>query len=101
MTDITQGFIELGIKQASLCRENPTAYINTLVTANSQRLVLMNVYGSMVRQGLLKKIEDMEESEKRSYWQMAKADAGGRLPEDKLKMLCRCLYCLDHLLSNY
>lgn len=101
MTDITEGFIELGIKQANLCRTNPEAYISTLVTANSQRLIMMNVYNSMVRQERLIKIEELERAIKAEYWVMAKNAGAGKLPEDKLKMLSRCLYCLDHLLSNY
>lgn len=101
MTDISQQFVELGIKQAAICRENPVAYIATLVSANSQRLIMMNVYRSLIQNGLITKIEDLEESTKIEYWRMAVGDGASRLDKDKLKTLATCYYCLDYLLSNY
>lgn len=100
MDALTGGFIKLGREQAILCAENPPVYCELLVTAPSQRLILMNIYRVLVRENMLVKIEHAPEETKRQFWEMAKADAKDRLTIDKLITLSTCLYCLDYLLQN-
>ena len=100
MTPITSGYITLGYKQAAICAENPEVYINCLVKFGSQRSVLMTVYGVLVQEGRLPRIEDLPEEKKRYWWTEARRDAGGLLPKDKLTLFAKCLYCLDYLIQT-
>jgi hypothetical protein len=100
MDIINKGFIEMGYKQAEMCRNNPEVYINLLVTAGSQRTVLWNVYGAMVAEKIIEPIEALSEIRRRELWNQAKADGKGRLEADKLILLAKCLYTINFLLEN-
>ena len=100
MSNLQQGFIDLGYKQAAVCRENPEAYLNLLVTAPSQRKVLFSVYNALRTAGRLKAVELLAEDERREIWDEAKKLAAGRLPKEKLILLSKILYTLNYLLSD-
>lgn len=100
MSTLQQEFIDLGYKQAAVCRENPEAYLNLLVTAPSQRKVLFSVYNALRMSGRLKALELLPEEERREIWNEAKKLAAGRLPKDKLILLSKCLYTLNYLLQT-
>jgi hypothetical protein len=97
---ITSEFVELGYKQAALCRENPEVYLNLLVTAQSQRSIMFSAYNSLRMAGKLKAIELLPEEARREIWQSAKDLAKGRLPTDKLILLSKCLMALNYLLET-
>lgn len=100
MNTMAAGFIELGRKQAELCRQDKDTYLNLLVTAGSQRLILMNVYRVVVNENILESLESLPEENKREFWEEAKTLAAGRLPADKLKTLALCLYTICYLLER-
>lgn len=100
MINTQQQFIDLGYKQAAVCRENPEVYLNLLVTAPSQRTVLFSVYNALRMCGRLKALELLPEDERREIWDEAKRLAAGRLPKDKLVLLSKCLYTLNYLLQT-
>lgn len=97
---LAEGVIELGYKQAELCRQDPETYLELLITAPSQRSILFNVYNSLRTAGRLKMLELLPENERREIWQEAKKLAKGRLPMEKLILLSKCLYTLNHLLQQ-
>lgn len=98
--DVKSDYIDLGYKQAALCRQNPEAYLNLLVTASSQRSIMFSAYNSLRMRGQLKAIELLPEEARREIWQSAKDLAKGRLPTDKLILLSKCLMALNYLLET-
>jgi hypothetical protein len=100
MTNITQGFVELGYKQAACCRENPEVYLESMIKFPSQRAVMFQVYNSLRQSGKIKAVELLPESERREIWEEAKKLANGRLPKEKLIPLSKILYALNYLLQT-
>jgi hypothetical protein len=99
--NVTEGYIELGAKMAASCRENPEAFANLLVTAPSQRSVLFTIYNALRMKNELKSLEGCDEKTRRYYWTEAKALSMGRLPQEKLILLSKCIYTIEYLLANY
>ena len=100
MKTLTQGFVELGYKQAAVCRENPEVYLEALVIFPSQRTVMFQVYNSLRQSGFLKAVELLPESERREIWEEAKKLSRNRLPKEKLIPLSKILYALNYLLQT-
>jgi hypothetical protein len=100
MTSLTEGFLQLGMKQAALFKNEPDLYLNCLVKYSGQRVILYSTYRMLVSSGRIKRIEDLPIDFKREIFEEAKRVANGRLPTDKLVMLSCILYCLEFLLSN-
>lgn len=100
MTSLTDGFLQLGIKQVQLFKDDPETFLELLITAPSQRSVLFSVYNTLRSSGRITPMEDLPEEFKKDIWQEAKDRAKGRLPVDKLILLSKCLYVLNWLLEN-
>jgi hypothetical protein len=101
MTTVNEGYLKLGADMAASCRENPEVFAECLVKFPSQRSVLFSVYGVLRTTGQLKMLENCDEETRRYYWDESKKLSAGRLPKEKLILLSKILYCLDHLLANY
>ena len=94
-----EGFTKLGFQQAQTFKDHPEAYLELLVTAGSQRSVMYSVYSTMRSSGMIKSIEDLPEEYRRDIWEEAKKIAAGRLDQQKIILLSKCLYCLNTILA--
>lgn len=59
----------------------------------------MSVYVAAVRLKKLLPIEALTEEEKRYYWELSKKEAKGTLIPENLKILSKCLYCIEMFLT--
>jgi hypothetical protein len=59
----------------------------------------MTVYNALVQDGRLPRIEDLPEEKKWELWNMAIADAAGRLRREEVKRVARVLFLLEQTLN--
>lgn len=100
MPTFTELYLEFGAKMAKGSLENPGAFCSTLIKDASQRNNAMNAYRALLASLKIIPIEELPTAKKMEYWEMAKKDNAGRLDIEKLKVVCKCLYMIDHYISN-
>lgn len=72
-----------------------TMFCNTLIPLE----IVNSVYGYLVNEKLLTKIEDLEEDMKHKLWEQSKhtCPTGGK---EKIIKMCKCIWLMNYILEN-
>lgn len=90
---------DLGKLQVELFHENNEAYMSCLVTCDSTREVMHEVYNMLVRKDFIDPVEKLTTDEKQNLWTLTKEYAAGRIDKARMVMLSKSLIALEYLLN--
>jgi hypothetical protein len=100
MTPHAAMFLDIARQEAKECYRNPEVFIQCLVKLKGTRDLLMWVYCVLIGAGVIIPIEQASEEKKWELWNMAIADAGGRLRREEVKRLARVLFMIEQILNQ-
>lgn len=87
--------------QADLFMDDNERYMRCLPVLKVPKDILSGCYEILVEQNKLIRIEDIPTKDKNNIFETAKEFANGRIKnKESIIQLCKCLYCLEFLLSK-
>jgi hypothetical protein len=96
---MTSSFLSIAQDYGKSFLKDPEVFIQCLVKLKGTRDLLMWVYCVLIGAGVIIPIEEASEEKKWELWNMAIADAAGRLRREEVKRVARVLFLLEQTLN--
>jgi hypothetical protein len=96
---MTSSFLSIAQDYGKSFLKDPEVFIQCLVKLKGTRDFLMWVYCVLIGAKVIIPIEQASEEKKWELWNMAIADAGGRLRREEVKRVAKCLYLLEQIIN--
>jgi hypothetical protein len=97
---MTSSFLFIAQDYGKSFLKDPEVFIQCLVKLKGTRDLLMWVYCVLIGAGVIIPIEQASEEKKWELWNMAIADAGGKLRRGEVKRLAMVLFMIEQILNQ-